>query len=333
LASKAAESIPSTILSAHSFVHLILHSLLRVAVQVAETLATAHGRPVQVLHRDIKPGNVLLDSANDLNPVLTDFDLAWIESRHTQLTKQLYSNLHYGAPEQFEPRWKEFRQRPTVDVYSLGALTYYLLLKQAPPPWHAWSDEHWSILEERLENQLDAPVVLRLERLLRSMLVPDPSKRLGRMDDAAAGLSRASALAETGGGKTTQEEWSQQVCYKVTGRSQEKGTSFVSRTGRISWKLRTNHRRTSFDVAAEATLLGRPSFEGVDYQGYRVTAARRIDDRLRAFERAWEGVRAFRTGFPTENSSAKIAVEGLACTLESASAVGQLISQINMAIE
>lgn len=153
-----------------------IHDRLEVGLKIAETLSNAHNRPRQVVHRDIKPGNVLLDASNGLNPILTDFDLAWIESRQTQLTSQLYANMHYGAPEQSEVRWKDYRQKPCVDVYSVGALIYFLLLKQDPPPWHAWTPVHWSLLENRLEGQIPATVVLGLADTLKKMVALELKK-------------------------------------------------------------------------------------------------------------------------------------------------------------
>lgn len=310
-----------------------VHERLQVGLKVAETVADAHNRPRQVLHRDIKPGNVLLDASRDLMPVLTDFDLAWIESRHTQLTSQIYANMHYGAPEQFEPRWKEYTQKPCVDVYSVGALMYFMLVKQNPPHYGQWSDKHWEIFEERLEGQLPASVVRGLATVFKKMVVPEPERRMQKIDEAVLELTRLAAQAQSTQGTIDQKSWRQQVCYKVTGKTSEEASMFMSRTGNVSWILATSQNARGFHVRAEVRLALEPSFEGVDYQGYRSRIGRRIDEKVQAFQAARDGVRARRVGFPTETQAAQIQIDGLDCTIESASAIGLLLTQINQAID
>ncbi len=67
-----------------------IHDRLRLAYKVAETLASSHSQGV--IHRDVKPSNVLLDSERDGEPVLTDFDLAWIDGR-TRNTSAQYATV------------------------------------------------------------------------------------------------------------------------------------------------------------------------------------------------------------------------------------------------
>lgn len=153
------------------------------------------------------------------------------------------------------------------------------------------------------------------------------------MDEAVRDLSRLVALASRKEDATDEQSWKQQVYYKVTGQTSKDVTEFSNRTGNILWGLTASHGKRGFRVVLDARLAVKPSFEGVDYQGYRTRVARRIDDRLHHFSSGREGVRAKRTGFPTEHSTAQIEIEGLMCTLESATSVGLLIDQLNQAIE
>jgi len=98
---------------------------IRLAAQIAQGLDALHARGV--IHRDVKPSNVLLDAAGDA--VLTDFGLAR-GADSTQLTRegQIVGSLHYLAPELIEGS----PATPAGDIYALGCLLYECLTG-APP--------------------------------------------------------------------------------------------------------------------------------------------------------------------------------------------------------
>jgi serine/threonine protein kinase len=95
------------------------HAVARLAARVAEALAHAHGQGV--LHRDIKPSDLLLDV--DGQVWITDFGLAKLEgSDGPTRTDDIVGTLRYMAPERFEG-WSD----PRSDVYGLGMTLYELL--------------------------------------------------------------------------------------------------------------------------------------------------------------------------------------------------------------
>jgi TolB-like protein/Flp pilus assembly protein TadD len=99
-----------------------------VIARLARTLHYAHERGV--LHRDIKPGNILIDRKGD--PHLTDFGLARLvetESTVTRTTEAL-GTPSYMAPEQ--AKGNNTRVTSTTDVYGLGAVLYHLLTGHPP---------------------------------------------------------------------------------------------------------------------------------------------------------------------------------------------------------
>lgn len=104
-------------------------SVARVMLELARTLEAAHSQ--RVLHRDLKPGNVML--LGGANPVVLDFGLAGsVDTKAGTVTEGLYGSVAYLAPEQ--ARTQQVGMDPRTDVYQLGLILYELLtLRRAFP--------------------------------------------------------------------------------------------------------------------------------------------------------------------------------------------------------
>ena len=101
---------------------------IKLIYELAKALQYAHGQGVA--HRDIKPSNILVDAQG--NPILIDFGLAKLTHAASDLTASgtVIGTPAYMAPEQLQThRTIDFR---LSDVYSLGAVLYFLLTGRAP---------------------------------------------------------------------------------------------------------------------------------------------------------------------------------------------------------
>lgn len=103
--------------------HRYWRSVANLGVKVAEALEYAHGRGI--VHRDIKPGNLLIDRHGVV--WVTDFGLAkTLSPSGSHPNRDIVGTMRYMAPEQFQGECD-----PRCDVYSLG-LTLYELVTQQP---------------------------------------------------------------------------------------------------------------------------------------------------------------------------------------------------------
>src|SRR5215475_7178124 len=96
--------------------------------KVARAVQYAHGQGI--LHRDLKPGNILLDGRGE--PLVSDFGLAKCLESASKLTRTLtgFGTPGYVAPEQVNG--SSARLGPAADVYSLGAILFDLLTGRPP---------------------------------------------------------------------------------------------------------------------------------------------------------------------------------------------------------
>jgi serine/threonine protein kinase len=104
---------------------LTLHEVGRIVQQIADALDFAHSKGI--IHRDFKPGNVLLDEQG--NAYLADFGLAKIAESDKNLTGMgVIGTPAYMAPEQAQPG----NPSKSVDIYALGITIYQMLTGSVP---------------------------------------------------------------------------------------------------------------------------------------------------------------------------------------------------------
>jgi serine/threonine-protein kinase len=166
-------------------------TLVSILTQVAGALDVAHAGGL--VHRDVKPGNVLLTS--DLERAfLADFGLTKRIDTDQGLTQahQYLGTTYYSAPEQFEG----FGVGPAADVYALGAVLYHCLT--GSPPFRGTPE---SVIAAHLTKPVPAVTALRpdlpasIDWVVAKAMAKAPEHRYR----SAGELAADTALALTGG--------------------------------------------------------------------------------------------------------------------------------------
>jgi serine/threonine-protein kinase len=149
----------------------------RIGVETCRALRHAHDRGI--IHRDIKPGNLLL--AADGHVKLSDFGIARLFG-NTRLTGagNVLGTAEYMAPEQAEGRPVDTR----ADLYSLGALMYALLARRPVFRGKSLPDMlHKQRFEQPEPVRKYAPdTPAELEQIIAQLLDKDPGKRIPNPD-------------------------------------------------------------------------------------------------------------------------------------------------------
>ena len=145
---------------------------VRLAGQVGEALAAAHD--VKMVHRDVKPGNILVDDKDNVK--VTDFGIARASGDSTlTATGSVLGSAHYLSPEQASGGKIE----PSSDVYSLGIVLYEMLTNTVP----FTGDSAVAVAMRHLEDTVPPPSALQhdipaeIDSLVAGATAHDPTRR------------------------------------------------------------------------------------------------------------------------------------------------------------
>lgn len=161
------------------------HDIIDYSTQIAQALKTAHN--AGIIHRDIKPQNILIDNYGLLK--VTDFGIARVSSNATiTYTSSILGTVHYISPEQAKGKIVDEKS----DLYSLGAVMYEMATGRVPFD----ADNSVGIAVMHIQDKPEAPKNLNpelsehLNYIIMKLLDKEPSNRflnarelIGALDD------------------------------------------------------------------------------------------------------------------------------------------------------
>ena len=217
--------------------------------KVARAVQYAHAQGI--LHRDLKPGNILLDGRGE--PLVSDFGLAkWFDTASdVTRTLTIFGTPGYIAPEQ--AKGPEASLKPSTDVYSLGAILFHLLTGRPP-----FLGEHvLAVIQQAAEKPAPklrslAPTLDRdLETICAKCLQREPNARYCSTGDLAEDLERWLAgrpiIARPVSAPVRTFRWSRRnpVAAGMAVLLLALGTAL----GIMIWKSGLHHRRPNIAIA------------------------------------------------------------------------------------
>jgi CHASE2 domain-containing sensor protein len=180
--------------------------VLSLTAQLAGALDAAHARGL--VHRDVKPANVLVTLDEPEHLYLTDFGVAAHVGVDSGMTMggQWVGTLDYLAPEQIQGNAVDAR----ADIYALAGVLYHCLTGQAPFPRESVSAQLWAHINaappspSRLAPDLPSGV----DAVIARGMAKEPSARFATAGELAHAFARALGVATSSRARSRPEEGS-----------------------------------------------------------------------------------------------------------------------------
>ena len=176
---------------------LKLNDVARIISDISDALDHAHDQGI--VHRDIKPGNILLPDTGGVK--ITDFGIARIEDSKMTREGAMLGSPSYMSPEQVLGKQVDRRS----DVFSLGVILYIMLTGEKPFPGDSLATLSYKIVQEEpvppseKVGGLDSSV----DDIISRALAKDPDLRFQRAGELAAAMkTTADRLGEFRGAET-----------------------------------------------------------------------------------------------------------------------------------
>lgn len=180
-------------------------SVLSIAADLVEIVMRGHRLPERVLHRDIRPSNIMLErfwSGQALDVRVLDFDLSWHRDARDESVALPSAKFGYLAPEQLSKISGVSTRSALVDSFGIGMTLRYLITGREPAPGEQqrpdWPERVTAGIRERnLPTQLRC-LPNRFARLVTRCTQHEQSSRLDLSQVKSELMLLASALSDVG---------------------------------------------------------------------------------------------------------------------------------------
>jgi len=165
-----------------------LEAVFSLIGQIGDALDFAHRHGI--IHRDIKPGNILIDK--DGRPRLLDFGIARVSSSTMTQTNMVMGTPYYMAPEQIAGKTVDHR----ADIFSLGTILYEILTLTKPFPGENITTVIYRILNEEPPEPraYDQNLPAGLDYVVKKALAKNPAQRYQSCRELADDLRNSAAF-------------------------------------------------------------------------------------------------------------------------------------------
>jgi len=279
--------------------------ILPFAIQVAEGLEAA--RAAGLIHRDIKPGNILLDSQGSAK--IVDFGLALVTKGGSATAQEIWATPYYVPPETIEGHAEDFRS----DLYAFGATLYHALAGKPPCDEQSMATDVLRMAKRHIKPLCAAASDISEETcaIIDKAMAYDPKARFSSYEEMIRQLTSALKRIKKGGGPSldkTKRRTSRKGEWLAVGAA---GVVLLAAIGGgIAWIFREEPAKTETQPVAlltpaiteepgNATLIGqryrmaREAVKAGDYEKARETfAALRDDSDVQEPTRTWAAMEA-----------------------------------------
>ena len=173
--------------------------ILPIAIEVALGLQAAHN--AGLIHRDVKPGNILMDASGHAR--LVDFGLALVTQGGKALASEIWATPYYVPPETIESQAEDFRS----DIYAFGSSLYHALSGKPPCGEQSMSTDALREAKKKILPlaNIEPSVSPATCRIVDKAMAHDPAGRYASYQELLADLRKARTLPQPGSDTRTGE--------------------------------------------------------------------------------------------------------------------------------